>query len=209
MDDLRLSDFPIYHTSMPYWGIFPFWLRFIYLHGVAWSSSLTRCMSSWWSIVILSWSPSGVSFGLFSQAHTFRHLDIIMLLISGNVSLMFGLDSTVDLGDRDHTFDDGWFDVVWFSAYSTSDSILGHIFFLAKIYRSLWSHMIFPTYEIHAKMMTYLLSYHDLPGEPLLSHSIRLTPFGIWMSSRFSLWETLLWSVDPIQLWTRMARVTH
>ena len=24
IDDLRSSDFPIYHTSMPYWGIFPF-----------------------------------------------------------------------------------------------------------------------------------------------------------------------------------------
>ena len=51
---------------MPYWGIFPFQLRFIDLHGVAWSSSLMRCMSSWWSIVILSWSPSGVSLGPFS-----------------------------------------------------------------------------------------------------------------------------------------------
>ena len=56
---------------MPYWGIFFFQLRFIDLHGVTWSSSLTRCMSSWWSIVILSWSLNGVFFGSFSQAHAF------------------------------------------------------------------------------------------------------------------------------------------
>ena len=33
-DDLRLSSFPIYHTSMPYWGILPFRLRFT---GSSWS----------------------------------------------------------------------------------------------------------------------------------------------------------------------------
>ena len=36
---------------MLYWGIFPFRLRFINLHGVAWSSPFTRYMSSWWSIL--------------------------------------------------------------------------------------------------------------------------------------------------------------
>ena len=41
---------------IPYWGIFPFRLRFIDLHGVAWFSSLMRYMSNWWYIVILSWS---------------------------------------------------------------------------------------------------------------------------------------------------------
>ena len=34
MDDLRLFDFSIYHKSMPYWGIFPFRLRFVDCHGV-------------------------------------------------------------------------------------------------------------------------------------------------------------------------------
>ena len=127
---------------MSYWGICPFQLRFINLHGLTWSSSLTRCMSSRWSIVILSWSPSGVSLRPFSQAHTFRHLDIIMLLLPGDVSLMFGFNLVVDLGDRDHTFDDGWFDDVWFSAYSTSNSILGYISLPIEIYRSSWSRMI-------------------------------------------------------------------
>ena len=159
--------------------------------------------------VILPWSLSGVSLGPFNQAHTFWHLDIIMLLLSGYVLLMFGFDPTVDLGDIDHTFDDGWFDVVWFSTYSTSDSILGHISFPVEIYRSSWNYRIVPTYEIHAEMMSCLLSYHDLPREPFFSHSIRLTPFGIWMSSCFSFWETFLWSVDSIQLWTWMAGITH
>ena len=85
---------------MPYWGIFPFRLRFIDLHRVTWSSSLMRCMSSWWSTIILSWSPSGVSLGPFNQTHTFRHLDIIMLLLLlGNASLTFGSDLAVDMDD--------------------------------------------------------------------------------------------------------------
>ena len=43
------------------------------------------------------------------------YLDLIMLFILGDASLMFGLDSSVDMDDWDHTFNDGWFDVVWFS----------------------------------------------------------------------------------------------
>ena len=128
----------------------------------------------------------------------FQHLDIIMLLLQGDISSMFGFDSAVDLGDRDHTVDDGWFDVVRFLAYSTSDSILGHIFVSVEIYRSSWSCMPIPTYEIHAETMTCLLSYHDLPCEPLLSHSVRPTLFGIWMSSCFLFWDTLIWFVDLI-----------
>ena len=80
---------------------------------------------------------------------------------------MFGFDSTVDVDDIDHTFDDGRYDVVRFSAYSISDSILGHISISIEIYKSSWNRMIIPTYEIHAEMMTYLLSYRDPPIEPL------------------------------------------
>ena len=49
--------------------------------------------------------------------------------------------------------------------------------------------MLVPTYGIHAETMTYLLSYHDILGEPFLSHSVRLTLFGIRMSSRLFFWE--------------------
>ena len=96
-----------------------------------------------------------------------------------------------------------------FLTYHTSDAILGHIFVSIEIYRSSWSCMLISTYEVHTKMMTYLLSYHDLPGEPLLSHSIRLTPYGIWTSSCFSSWDSPFLSVGSIQLWTRMTRIAH
>ena len=120
-----------------------------------------------------------------------------MLLLSRDVSLMFRFDSAMDLGNGNHTFDDGWFDVVRFSTYSTSDSTLGHISVSIKIYRSSWSHMIIPTYEIHAQMMTYLLSYHDPPLEPLWSHPVRPLFFYIWLSSCFSFWGM------PFDLWVR------
>ena len=112
---------------------------------------------------------------------------------------MFGFDSAMDLGDRDHTFDDAWFDVVRFSTYYTSDSILGHISVLIEIYRSSWSRMIIPTYEIHVEMMTCLLSYHDPPVEPLWSHPVKPPFFGIWLSSCFSFWGT------PFDLWVRFS----
>ena len=40
-------------------------------------------------------------------------LDIIMLLLLGDASLMFGFVSVVDLDYQDCAFDDGWFDVTW------------------------------------------------------------------------------------------------
>ena len=43
------------------------------------------------------------------------YLDVIMLFLLGDASLMFEFDLTVDMDDWDHTFNDGWFDVVWFS----------------------------------------------------------------------------------------------
>ena len=79
-----------------------------------------------------------------------------------------------------------------FSIYHTSDDILGHISLSIEIYRSSWSCMLIPIYEIHAETMTFLLSYYDLLGEPLLSHSVKPTLFGVWMSSCFFFWETHL-----------------
>ena len=54
---------------MPYWAIFPFQLRFIDLHGFAWSSPSMRYISSWWFVFILSWFPNGGFLESFSQAH--------------------------------------------------------------------------------------------------------------------------------------------
>ena len=69
-----------------------------------------------------------------------------------------------------------------FLIYHTSDTILWHISVLVEICGSRLLCMIIPTYEIHIEMMTCLLSYHDLLGEPFLSYSVRPTLFGIWMS---------------------------
>ena len=62
-----------------------------------------------------------------------------------------------------------------FSIYHTSDAILGHISILVEICRSPMICMIIPTYEIHAEMMTCLLSYHDPIVEPFLGHSVKPT----------------------------------
>ena len=79
----------------------------------------------------------------------------------------------MDLGDWDHTFDDRLFDVVRFSAYSTSDAILGHISDLDEIYRSSRSYMITPTCGMHTETRTCSLFYHGPSMEPPLSHPIK------------------------------------
>ena len=84
-----------------------------------------------------------------------------------------------------------------FSTYHTSDAILGHIFVSIEIYKSSWSCMLISTYEVHTKMMTYLLSYHDPLVEPFLGHSIKATLFDIKMSSCFFFLKT------PFDLWIR------
>ena len=50
-------------------------------------------------VVILSWSPMGAFLEPFSQTHTLRHLDVIMLSLLGHASVMFGLDLVVDMDD--------------------------------------------------------------------------------------------------------------
>ena len=95
---------------MLYWGIFPFRLRFIDLHQFACPSPLMRCMLGWWFTIILSWSPSEVSLGPFSQAHTFRHLDVIMLFLQGYASLIYGSDLVVNMKWLElHT----WWWMIW------------------------------------------------------------------------------------------------
>ena len=102
------------------------------------------------------------------------YLDIIMLLLLGDIPMIYGPDLVVDMDDWDCTFDDGWSDVCFF-IYHTSDAIIGHISLSVEIYRSSWSYMIISTYEIHIETMTCLLTYHDPLVEPLLGHSIKPT----------------------------------
>ena len=98
-----------------------------------------------------------------------------MLLLLGGTSLMFGPDSVVDLDYWDHTFDDGWFDVTWFSDLSHIRGHIGAYSVSVEVYRSSWICMLVPIYGMHVETMTCLLSYHDLPRAPLLSHSVRPT----------------------------------
>ena len=113
-----------------------------------------------------------------------------MVLLLGDVSLMFGpiqlriwMTGIAHLMMDDPMLSD-------FSIYHTFDVILGHISVLVELFRSPLICMIIPTYEIHAETMTYLLSYHDLVGKPLLSHLVKPTLFSIWMSSYFFFWDT-------------------
>ena len=47
-----------------------FWLRVVNLHWFAWSYTFMRYMSSWRSVFILWWFPSGAFLESFSHAHT-------------------------------------------------------------------------------------------------------------------------------------------
>ena len=60
------------------------------------------------------------------------YLDIIMLLLLGDASLKFGPDLVVHMDDRDYTFDDKWFKVIWFSDLPYIYAILGHIFLFGR-----------------------------------------------------------------------------
>ena len=66
----HLIFWPTVH-QVPYWGIFPLRLIFVYLHWFSWSSPVMRCTSGWWFVFILSWLSSGALLESFSQVHTF------------------------------------------------------------------------------------------------------------------------------------------
>ena len=177
MDDLRSFDFFFWLTIylMPYWGIFMFRLRVIDLHRATWSLPLTGCtprrgrvhyfiMIPQWS---LSWAiqsnPYFSSFVCHHASYSRRHfLDIWV---------RFGLR-------RSHIW--------WWMISCHSIFVLPYIWchtgaysISGEIYESSWSRTIVSIYEIHTEAMTYLLSCHDSPMESLLSHSVRLTLFGI------------------------------
>ena len=56
---------------MPYWGIFPFWLRFLGHHWFALSFPFIKYTPSWWFAFILSWFSSRSFLESFSQTHAF------------------------------------------------------------------------------------------------------------------------------------------
>ena len=79
-----------------------------------------------------------------------------------------------------------------FMIYHIFDAILGHSSVSVESYRSSWSCMFVPTYEIHTEVMTYMLSCHDPPMEYLLGHSVRLTLFRHLDVVILLLWDTSL-----------------
>ena len=105
-------------------------------------------------------------------------------------------------------FDDRWFHVTWFLTYLTFDAILGHIFDLDEIYKSSRSYMITPTWGMHTETRTCSLSYHDLPGEPILSDLVRCTLLTFRCPHASSL-RYAFWYVGWIQLWIWMIGITH
>ena len=173
---------------MSYWSIFPFQMRFTNLHGVTWSSPLTKYALRRWRVRYLIMISQQSLFGAIQLDPHFWHLVVAKLIIPETFHRCLGFD----LGHGDRTFDDGWFHVTQFSTYRTSNDILGHISVLIEIYKSPWSCMLISTYEVHTEMMTYLLSYHDPLVEPLWSHPIRfiffrrlgcchVSPSGLWI----------------------------
>ena len=55
------------------------------------------------------------------------YLDIIMLLLLRDTSLMFGPGSVMHMDDLDYTFGDRWFEVIRFSDLPYIYAILGYI----------------------------------------------------------------------------------
>ena len=178
-NDLRLSDFPIYHTSDAILGHI--------------SLSIEICRSSWSCMIISTYEIHIEKMTCLLSYHdplvepllghsvrpTLWYLDILMLLLLGDASLMFGPESVVDLDDWDYTFDDGWFEVIQFSNLPYIYAILGHISFSIEIYRIFMeSHDLHHSRDV-CRVDSLLLSYHDPPVESFLGHSVRLTLFSI------------------------------
>ena len=105
--------------------------------------------------VILSWSSSGASLEPFSQIHTFRPLDVIILLLPGDgfwpvdlIQLWIWITRITHLMmDASRSFD--------FSTYRTLGAILGHISSSVEICRSPLICMIIPNYELHVELMIH------------------------------------------------------
>ena len=182
---------------VPYWGIFLSRLRVIDLHGVTWSLPLTGCTPRRehvrYSIIIPQWSLSWAtqsSCSAFVCHHASysgrRFLDIWV---------RFGLR-------RSHIW---WWMI---SCHLISDlpyiyAILGHISVSVESYRSSWSYMITPIYEMHTKTRTCSLFYHYPSVEPLLSHQVII--FDICMPSCFLFRETFPWHLGSF--W--VMEITH
>ena len=99
---------------MPYWGIFPFQLRFVDLHGVIWSSSLMRYTPRQWPVCYLIMISQGILSWAIQLGSHFSTFSIITFLLLGDASLICWSNSAADMDGWDYTLGDGLFGAIWF-----------------------------------------------------------------------------------------------
>ena len=103
---------------MLYWGIFHFgWDLRIFMESHD-HLSLRDTHRDEDLFFILLWSSGGALLESFILTCTFQHLDVIMFLLLRYAFLIYESDSLMDIDDLEWTFDDGWFEVIWFSDLS-------------------------------------------------------------------------------------------
>ena len=133
---------------MPCWGIFPFWMRFADLHGVA----IPTCgvCAETMTFSLFYDDPSVES---LIQVCISRHRVVFILSILRDVPWMFRFD----LDHWDHMPDDRWLCITGFPTYRIFDATLGHLSISDEVWRSPKSYMIVPTYGVRAETMICLL----------------------------------------------------
>ena len=82
-------------------------------------------------MMIPQWSLSGVAqLGLHFLTLRCHHAFLL-----GDAPLIYGYDSVIDMDDLDRAFDDGWFELIWFSDLSHFDATLGRIPYFGQMCR--------------------------------------------------------------------------
>ena len=154
------------HTSDAILGHIPFRVIFTDLHWVARSSLLVRCVLRWWLVRHFYEDSSVETLGSHPVRPVLLDTQMSSCFLPGYAYSMFVSDSVMDLDDRDHTFDEGWFNVTCFSGLSHIWCYTGACSVSDEIYGSSWSCMTIITYWMHTETLTCSLPYHDTSVEP-------------------------------------------
>ena len=94
------------------------------------------------------------------------------MLSSGRRPLIYGSDSVVDMDDLDRAFDDGWFELIWFSDLSHFLCYTGaYSPFQSRFVDSPLICMIILSFEIHIRLMIWFHCVLILRGASLESLS--------------------------------------
>ena len=92
--------------------------------------------------------------------------------LSGDAPLIYGSDSVVDMDDLDRTFNDGWFELIWFSNLSHFWCHIGaYSLFRSRFVDPPLICMITLDFEIHIKLMIRFNCVMILRGASLESFS--------------------------------------